>query len=386
MTLAARASAFFAQYDALGERRAGSSGDLAAARWLVEQLCATAGVAVRSVEVPFERFVPGEAWLEADGLRIEGLPLFDGGLTGPEGLSAPIGPLGSDAAIGFAQMEPSAASLPGNAFAQARAASRHRAIVIALSTREGGLAPLNAHDLERPFGPPVLQIAGRDASPVLALADCRARVRLMVRGSRQPSQSRNIRAELAGAVAEQPPLVLLTPRTSWWTSTAERAGGIFAWSEALIALAAQASPARRVVGLATCCHELGHIGAHHAFAAEPALASDASLVIHLGANLGTALEAALTVRSNVPGLADRMAAALASRGYPGGAISAVTGGKAGGEAHEIEQRGGRYLSLIGSNPWFHAPEDRWPKSIDLGRAVAIAAAVVGLAIESTHLS
>lgn len=173
--------------------------------------------------------------------------------------------------------------------------------------------------------------------------------------------------------------MLLTPRTSWWTSTAERAGGILAWLTALRALA-RAERRRAVVGLATCCHELGHIGAHHAFAAEPALAVESSLVIHLGANLGCAEAPRLTVRSNVEGLSSRMADALAAAGYPRPPIEAVTGGTPNGEAHEIGSRGGRYLSLIGDNPWFHAPEDRWPISVDLPRATAIARAVAAMAM------
>ncbi len=91
----------------------------------------------------------------------------------------------------------------------------------------------------------------------------------------------------------------------------------------------------------------------------------------------------LTVRSNVPGQAERMAALLAAAGYPAAAIEVVTGGKANGEAHEVEARGGRYLSLIGRNPWFHAPEDRWPVSVDCARAGAIARAVATMA---THLA
>ncbi len=27
--------------------------------------------------------------------------------------------------------------------------------------------------------------------------------------------------------------------------------------------------------------------------------------------------------------------------------------------------GGRFVSLLGSNPWFHHPDDRWPESVDL---------------------
>ncbi len=371
-----KAEVFFAAYDAFGERRAGSEGDAAAAAWLRDQAAAS-GASAWLESVTFTRFTPGPAWLEAEGRRIEGLPLFDGGTTGEEGIAGVLGPIGSDAPIGLAELEPRAASLPGNDFARARQDSRHAAIVLALRTRPDSLAPLNAHDAEAPFGPPVLQVAGREAAWLKDLAGRGAMVRLAASGRRSPGVSANVRAVLPG---EAPPLLLLTPRTSWWTSTAERGGGILAWLAALRALAA--APRRRaVVALASCGHELGHIGAHRAFAAEPALASDSALVLHLGANLGCAGGARLVVRSNVPGLADRMAAALAAAGHPAAPIQAVTGGKANGEAHEIEARGGRYLSLIGENPWFHAPEDRWPLSVDLPRAEAIAAAVAALVRE-----
>lgn len=372
-------SAFFADYDAFGERRTGGEGDAAAAAWLRDRAEA-AGTAARLLPVPFTCLTPGPASLVGTGFAFDGLPLFDGGLTGAAGIAGRLGPLGSDAPIGVAEMDPAAASLPGNAFAQARAASRHAGIVIALRTKPDGLAPLNAHDWAQPFGPPVLQLAGRDAPQLLALAEAGAEARLVVAGSRAPGVSQSVRADLPG---HGPPLVLLTPRTSWWTSTAERGGGILAWLAALKALVG-APRARGVVGLATCGHELGHIGAHQAFAAEPALATEAMLVIHLGANLGAAGDEQLTVRSNVPGMAERMAAALEAAGYPRAPLEVVTGGKANGEAHEIEQRGGRYLSLIGKNPWFHAPEDRWPISVDCARAGAIATAVAAMAVEQVR--
>ena len=366
-------AAFFADYDAFGVRRTGGEGDAAAAAWLCERAAAT-GALARLVPVDFIRLAPGEAVLHAGSARFDGVPLFDGGLT--DGIAGALGPLGSTAPIGFAEMDPAAASLPGNDFARARADSRHAGIVIALRTKSDGLAPLNAHDAEAPFGPPVLQVAGRDAAAIGALAAAGAQARLVVQGVRGPGGSQNIRAELPGAA---PPLVLLTPRTSWWTSTAERGGGILAWLAALKALSA-APRARGVVGLATCGHELGHIGAHRAFAAEPWLAKDAPGVIHLGANLGAAEDERLTVRSNVPGLAERMAEALAAAGHPRAPLEVVTGGTANGEAHEVAARGGRYLSLIGKNPWFHAPEDRWPVSVDCARAGAIASAVAAMAV------
>jgi hypothetical protein len=370
------AAEFFAAYDAFGERRAGGEGDRASAAWL-RDLAAQAGAQADLVEIGFTRFRPDLALIEAEGRTVEGLPLFDGGLTDRIGVIGPVGPLGSAAPIGVVEMEPRAASLPGNDFARAREASSHRAIVVALRTKPDSLAPLNAHDAAAPFGPPVLQVAGRDAAWLMDLAARGQTARVAATGRRGVGRSANIRAELPGAA---PPLVLLTPRTSWWTSTAERAGGILAWLEALRALSG-AERARGVVALATCGHELGHIGAHRAFAREPELASESHLVIHLGANLGCAEAERLTVRSNVEGLAARMAEALVAAGHPRLAIEAVTGGKANGEAHEIEERGGRYLSLIGDNPWFHAPEDRWPHSICLPRAEAIARAVALVAVE-----
>ena len=371
-----KAADFFAAYDAFGERRTGSPGDAEAASWLRE-LAAEAGAAAEILPIEFCRFTPGPAMLEADGRSVAGLPLFDGGTTDASGVAGWLGPLGSTAPIGVVEMAPRVASLPDNDFARARRDSRHAAIIVALRTQPDSLAPLNAHDAEAPFGPPVLQLAGAEAAWLLGLAARGAPARVVVQGHRGLGRSANIRAELPGAA---PPLVLLTPRTSWWTSTAERAGGILAWVGALRALAA-APRARGVVALANCGHELGHIGAHHAFAREPELASNSALVLHLGANLGCAETPHLVVRSNVAGLANRMAEALAAVGHPPGAIEAVTGGKANGEAHEIEARGGRYLSLIGDNPWFHAPEDRWPVSVDLPRAEAIAHAVVAVAMQ-----
>ncbi len=367
---------FFAAYDAFGERRAGSEGDRAAADWL-RDLAQAAGATAWLVPVPFARFLPGPSEIAIAGRSIAGLPLFDGGLTDGGGVVGLLGPLGSAAKLGFVEMEPRAASLPDNPFAEARRNSAHAAIIVALRTRPDSLAPLNAHDALKPFGPPVLQVAGAEAPFLARCAVEGAPARVAVTGFRGNGRSANVRAELSGA---QPPLVLLTPRTSWWTSTAERAGGILAWVEALGALA-KAERSRGVVALATCGHELGHIGAHRAFAAEPELASDSALVIHLGANLGCAEAPRLTVRSNVPGLAERMTAKLVAAGHPGAPIETVTGGKANGEAHEIEERGGRYLSLIGDNPWFHAPEDRWPLSVDVPRASAIAKAVAAMAVE-----
>jgi hypothetical protein len=44
--------------------------------------------------------------------------------------------------------------------------------------------------------------------------------------------------------------------------------------------------------------------------------------------------------------------------------------------------GGRYLSLVGSNPWFHLPQDRWRNTVNVEAVarIAFAAARTMLAV------
>jgi hypothetical protein len=45
-----------------------------------------------------------------------------------------------------------------------------------------------------------------------------------------------------------------------------------------------------------------------------------------------------------------------------------------GETRDIHRVGGRYLTLVGTNPLFHLPQDRWPDSVDVAAVARIAAA------------
>jgi hypothetical protein len=367
-TLAAR----FRAYDALGILRAATADDLPAARWLA----AEAGDA-RLVPVAIPRMEVLAARAEWPGGVVEGLPLFDGGLTGAAGVS---GVFGSDAGaeIGFLELHPGAASLKALPFEQRRRESRQRALVVALRTEPDGLAPLNAPNFLAPFGPPVLQVAGREAARLAALAASGTVLRVTLDARRHAGESANVMAEVAGGAAA--PLVVMTPRTSWWTSLGERAGGVLAWLAALEALRGAGALARPARFAATCGHELGHLGLSAWLDGAPALLQDAALFLHLGANLGAAGGGVLTLRSNVPGLAQRAQAGLLAAGFPAAEIAIAAGDSANGEAHDILVRGGRFLSLIGANPRFHDPDDRWPQGVDVPRAAAIAEAVARLAM------
>ena len=50
-----------------------------------------------------------------------------------------------------------------------------------------------------------------------------------------------------------------------------------------------------------------------------------------------------------------------------------------GEAGNIHEGGGRYISLLGRNGLFHHPHDRWPAAVDVDAVVQFADAFVRIA-------
>lgn len=55
-----------------------------------------------------------------------------------------------------------------------------------------------------------------------------------------------------------------------------------------------------------------------------------------------------------------------------------------GETRDIHRAGGSYLVLVGSSPWFHLPQDRWPHSVDAGTIARIATGMATLVARLTE--
>ena len=51
-----------------------------------------------------------------------------------------------------------------------------------------------------------------------------------------------------------------------------------------------------------------------------------------------------------------------------------------GETRDIHRAGGRYVTLVGTNPWFHLPQDRLPYSLDTNAVTRIAAGAARLVL------
>jgi hypothetical protein len=199
---------------------------------------------------------------------------------------------------------------------------------------------------------------------------------------RTQTEALNILASILGTSRALPPLVIMTPRSGWWTCASERGGGIACWLELMRALRETTArgwkPARDVLFVASSGHELGQLGIEIHAERRPALIKHSRAWIHFGANIGAAQDPGNTIQASddeMEGiLAERMAAAglAIDRRVPRGTVP-------GGEAGVVHRGGGRYMSIIGRNALFHNPADRGPEAIDAGVIARFAAVFTAIA-------
>jgi hypothetical protein len=370
-TWAARLVAAFA---ASGVHRVGTPGDLASGAWFAAE-AAQSGVAIARLPVPIQCTRVEEAYLACAGLRIDGLPMFDSPAC--VGVSGTLCASDGQGDIGFAAFPSNAASIKGQPLEQLRRATKHAALVVATRVTDDSLAPINAQYYTTPFGPPLLQVAGMHHAFLAAQAARHTPVQLVSCYRREAVDSFNIEAHAASSTSV-PPIAVVTPRTGWWESTAERAGGMVAWLAALHAagqLQRAGQLTRDVRAWATCGHELGHLGLQALIHRHRPLITGAHYWLHLGANLGGAGTLTLRVRAVDAVEAQLMCDLLVAEGYPAQHILIEPGSTISGEGHDLTHLGAKVLSLVGSNRHFHAASDRWPANVNAPGIASIARAV-----------
>ena len=369
-------------WDSNPEHRTGTAGDLATAEWLADAVRAAGSEPTLDL-FPFRRRVLHECAVQAEGRRAEGVPLFDGGLTDEAGITCPLTRLdGEGRGIAVTISSPGGTS---TALSVARRGT-FSAVIAVSAPPEGvpGLTLLNAPQYGQPYGPPVLQVATHDGEWLGAAAAAGSSARLVAHAAIEDTEACNVLTRIPGRDPAAPPLVIMTPRSSWWTSTAERGGGIAAWLACIRHFAEE--PGRSdVLFTANTGHELGHVGLEHYMARHPQLAKGARAWIHLGANFaaadfqqgGTRLPSGVRYQAS-PDLFDFGLKALAAFGISPETI-VPSDVRPGGEAQNVFDAGGNYVSLLGKNPWFHHPDDRWPKTVDLKKTKSVCRAVLHIA-------
>jgi hypothetical protein len=162
---------------------------------------------------------------------------------------------------------------------------------------------------------------------------------------------------------------------------------------------ARPAPPRTVLFVASSGHELGHLGIDAFVEARPGIVSNSVGWIHLGANIGAAIAAGTPLspdesperRHATPVMArgttiqasddEREALLVRSMGESGLSIGRRNprGTVPGGEAEVVHRGGGRYVSVIGSNAFFHNPADRGLEVVDVGEIARFVSAITGAA-------
>lgn len=350
------ATTWLQAWDSHGMHRTGTAGDNAGADWLAKQARAL-GASVSIEPFRFSRVDPVSCWIEAGGARIEGVPVFDSPPTGPDGITG---------AIGLVPLSPWAVYTPD--YQATRRASGRAGLVIVCQGTEPGLALLNAEHFRTPYGCPAIQVAETPrATPTRLLSFYR----------RTAAEARNVVVTIPGRDRSRPPIVVMTPRSSWWQSTSERGGGLVCWLETLRALMAEA-PAADVALTANSGHELGHLGLDAFLERRPGWDRPGGAIwVHYGANIGAA-GGQLSIQSADGPLREAMHGALTAAGQPPNSMAPITQ-VPNGETRDIHGAGARYVTLVGGNPLFHLPQDRWPGAVDvpvIERVAAGASAMV----------
>src|SRR3954454_21369430 len=216
-----RAARWLAAWDSQGNHRTATDGDEAGAEWLAAEAAAL-GADVAIEEFAVERLDPGTAFLDIGGERIPAIPSFDAPAIG-DAIEGRLGPVGSDAEIAVAELPPQA--VYSGEYERLRRDAAHRGFVILCAGPSPGLSLLNAEKFRAPFGMPTIHLSSAARDVVLAAAAEHRPARLVSESRRTKAAARNVVVSFGTAESSAgAPVVVMTPRSSWWQSTAERGG------------------------------------------------------------------------------------------------------------------------------------------------------------------
>lgn len=382
------------EYCAFGDHRTGTVADRATTGWFAGELAALGGRVTRH-PFSFDRY-DGDVAVMVDGVEVESDILHY------EGVGAVITDRPHVASVGVMVGHETSATLVDEI--DAARASGAELVVIATDHPLGELAMPN----RRPVlgsGLPVVLVAGRHRD-ALAVGDLAVEFAATI----VPAESENVVAWFGPEQGGAAPIVLATPLSGWFTCAAERASGIavlLGVVERLVGDRLAGDQPLVVVG--TSGHELlPHLGLDILLSETPvaAIARDAALVVHLGANVGVAVPHPATGELVLaPGLdAAPVTRGTATRGVMArldGREPAVLGALADADLRPVVDPPGflgegamwaaatsaPLLSFVGSSPWFHTPGDIAENTIDSTGLVTVAdaiAATIDALQESPH--
>ena len=356
-------------WDSIEDHRTGTEGDSETTDWLAN-LIEEAGGHPRIDEFKFTRRVLGRSFVTIDGTEIKGIPLFDAPATPKEGITGIAVTIDSYGGIGINSFTPN----DGNtALNKARSAQQLDAIVAYSQSEVGGLSLLNADRFDSPFGPPVLQVSSEHRDLLEEAKASKKECTVYIEFDREETTASNVQVKIPGTDPNLPEVIIMTPKSAWWTCTAERCGGIAIWLACLRHFLKN-QPKRTINFTANTGHELGHVGLDHYLASRKEKGQETHVWLHLGANF-SAIDSKIRFQASDEILMKLGKSCLKKSDIEPDQITNI-GSRPFGEARNIFDQKGRYLSLLGTNRWFHNSQDRWPISVNVSQTGRLAKAVL----------
>jgi hypothetical protein len=251
---------------------------------------------------------------------------------------------------------------------------RTAGLIVVSGDPEGYPLLRNAERLDEPYPVPTLQVARRDAAPLLEAARSGTELHLVIDHDLAAGKASNVVADVP-APGGDGMVVVMTPKTGWFGCAAERGGGI-AIALAL-AEAAAAMPGRRksLRLLFTGGHELGHRGLLGYLAQNQGLREKAAFWLQLGAAVGAREASNMRVFTREHALRDWFPGVLQRHGA-GPVALAPADLRPHGESREVFDRA--FLSLAGRHPCFHSPRDLPERTVDADSVARYACAFMEL--------
>lgn len=375
-----RVASVLQAFDSQGNHRTGTAVDKQSAEWLTREV-RRLGIEPSLEPFTLSRVDPQLTYVRIETRRIDGIPMFDSGFTGADGVTGGLGPLASDAEIGLAERS---AEMVGNiaeldVLARARR-SRHKAVILITGANRPGLFLSNASTFLNPSGPPILQVSNVESAWLQRYGQQGTSATLVAHVKRTSAQAINITVTIPGRDPSLAPLVVMAPRSGWWQCVSEQGSRILCWLEIMRSLAA-AKPRRACHFVALSGHELGFMGMAPYLTRREEMIRRAEAWVFLGSDIGQPGQPNL-IHASDESLEQWLVTALAKQGLPVDAKGEHSA-TARGETAAIQRGGGRFVTLACASSVFHSVGDRWPESVDVSLlaryARAVSDGVVGLA-------
>ena len=356
------------QYCAFGIHRTGWEADERATEWLIGVL-AQHGVSASSHAFEFPCVETKAAYVEVDGRQIEGTPLYDGASTGPEGifgrLALPEGELSGSSLL----VMDDARRLPQILETSPEAPS---GVILITGDAKGDIVLRNAERIDDPFALPVIQVARKDAALLLDAEGKTARIVLDFQ--RPISTATNVIGRLESPAARGL-VVVMTPKSGWFTCASERGGGIAITLALAAYLAGLKERQKEVLFLFTSGHEINQYGLACLLRDNPGLRDEAEAWVHLGASIGASRQTWWRLYSRDDELRARFTDSLSREGFDD-IPWADKNERPVGESKQVYDK--RFVSIIGMHDYFHGPNDIPSLAVDANRVASFGRAFARL--------